>query len=58
MSSQSIIKNIIHLNTRSGTPLATTVYCSGTGEHAIRKGTWQGGKVGVRVNEVEVSKDP
>jgi len=33
---------------------------SGTGEHAMRNGTWQGGKggeVGVRVNGVEVPRD-
>jgi hypothetical protein len=33
---------------------------SGTGEHAMHKGTWQGGKggkVGVRVNGVEVPRD-
>jgi hypothetical protein len=33
---------------------------SGTGEHAMHNGTWQGGEggeVGVRVNGVEVSRD-
>ena len=29
---------------------------SGSGEHAMRKDTWQGGKVGVRVNRVAVPR--
>lgn len=60
MSSQSIIRNITHLNMIRNALSYDSIHIpssSGTGKRAMRNGARQGGKddkVGVHVNEVEV----
>jgi hypothetical protein len=62
MSSQSIIRNITHLNMIRNALSYDSIHIpssSGTGKHAMRNGARQGGegdKVGVHVNEVEVPR--